>query len=73
MSSTNTQREMKEGFEACVQGLVAEVQSLVTSLREVKAQSLDEQLGRMEAKRLLSTMRLSGYRHTKKSKDKWIS
>ncbi|KAI5396855.1 hypothetical protein KIW84_062906 [Lathyrus oleraceus] len=54
MSSTNTQREMKEGFEARIQGLVAEVRSLVTSLREVKAQSLDEQLRRMEAERLLS-------------------
>lgn len=48
---------MREGFEARTQGLEAEVQSLVTALQEVKAQSLDEQRRMREAERLLSIRR----------------
>ena len=42
MNSTKVQREMREEYEARVQGLEDEVQSLVNALREVKFEAMNE-------------------------------
>lgn len=53
MNFTNAYKEMREGFEAHVQGLEAEVQSLVIVPQEVRTQALDEQIRRRDVKKLL--------------------
>lgn len=43
MNYTKAQREMREEYEARIQCLEAEVQSIINALREVRIQVMNEQ------------------------------